>query len=163
MGKLTHVDTTTVQGVVQRYVEQWNADHADVPLWVVLAGAGDAIAIPGVTFARAGEQLAGMHHSIRAELIVLNRAMVPSSLLSTFLHEFGHMVYRASSGNAWNEVASEAAAVRFSLEALEVEGFPDLAAREATAVLGMSGEEAYRGAVELLKHEPVWQRYANAK
>lgn len=156
------MDAQTVQAIVQRYVDRWNAKHRDVPLWVSLANPGDAIAIPGVTFARAGHAVAGMHQSIRAELIVLHKSIVPESLLTTFLHEYGHLEYRATAGEAWNEVASEVEAIRFSIEALDVEGFPDLAARETAAILEMSGAEPYKSAVDVLQGVPVWQRYAKA-
>jgi hypothetical protein len=81
----------------------------------------------------------------------------PESLLSTFFHEYGHTNYLVEHHDKEDEVASETEAIRFSLQALENEGYPNLAYREAESVKGMAGATPYKEAVANLKSDPLWQ------
>ena len=153
-----------VQKIVKRYIEEWNNDSTKSPLHVILSEPGNQIQIPGITsdviFGKANEPRAGMHLLIRANIIVLNQIMVPKSLLTTFFHEYGHAVYKELHLENWNEIDSEAAAIKFSLEALAEEGFHDLARREVKAVQQMSINEPYKSAVKTISNDPNWLRYS---
>ena len=150
--------------LARKYVDEWNQHTERAPLWVSLAMPESPVNIPGVTFSNGGAPVAGMHQSIRAELIVLNPQLVPESFLSSFFHEYGHALYAASTpAEARNVVDSEVAAIRFSLEALEKEGFADLAAREVAAVLDMAVNEPYKSAVAKLTAHPLWIKYAHRR
>jgi len=149
-----------VEGIVKSHVAVWNSDPANPPLWVVLASPGDAIQIPGVTFGNMGDGKAGMELPIRAQLIILNHHMVPESLLSTFLHEYGHAVYRNSQPKDWNEIDSEVEAIRYALKALADHGLDDLAYREAEVIKQMAGQEPYKSAVAKLADLELWRKYA---
>jgi hypothetical protein len=149
-----------IQPIVQKYVSDWNSQNPEYPLWVFLVSPGDPINIPGVSFGTTENPKAGMELSIKAHLIVINKLMVPDSILTTFTHEYGHAQYRLAHLNDFNEVDSEVAAVRSSLTILPKEGFDYLAHREAKAVREMAREQPYRGAVERLSADPLWKRYA---
>src|SRR6266700_7197901 len=92
--QLIAMDFATANKIIRRHVDLWNGNDMNAPLWVVLATPGDAIQIPNTTFGKHGEAKAGMELPIRAHLIVLNRDLTPASLLSVFLHEYGHARYR---------------------------------------------------------------------
>jgi hypothetical protein len=94
---------------------------------------------------------------------VLNAAMVPESLLSAFLHEYGHAEYRITHQDKYDEIASEVTAIRRSLELLGNEGFPELAYREAANVKEMTDSEPYKSAVARLVNDPLWVKYANVQ
>ena len=146
--------------IIKKYTDLWNSDPKHTPMWVVAASRGDSIQIPGVRFSEENSPHAGMSLAVRAELIILNRAMVPESLLSTFLHEYGHTLFRDEHGPNPSEVASEVEAIRFSLEALVAEGFDEMAYREANNVKQMAGKEPYKSAVACLQTDPLWRKYA---
>jgi hypothetical protein len=155
------VTAEDVQRLIRKYTDIWNRDRKNVPLWVISAEPGDAIAIPGITFGTSDKPKAGMNISVHAHLIVLNRKMVPESLLSTFFHEYGHAKYTVTHRRHPDEIASEAEAVRFSLEALASEGYPNLAYREADNVQHMAKEEPYKSALARLANDPLWRKYAH--
>jgi len=154
------VSIQNVEEIVKKHVAIWNNQPENVPLWVVLANPGDALSIPGVTFGNKIDGKAGMELPIRAHLIILNRHMVPESLLTTFLHEYGHAAYRISQTKDWNEIDSEVEAIQFSLNALADEGLDDLAYREAEAIKQMAVQEPYKSAVAKLTHMAIWRKYA---
>jgi hypothetical protein len=148
-----------VKKIIKTYTDNWNSNPKHLPLWVTGAAPGDNIQIPGVTFSSANKPEAGMSIAVRAELIVLNQAMVPESLLSTFLHEYGHTMYRTTHAHPV-EVDSEIAAIRFSLNALAKEGLEKLAYREADSVKQMASAEPYRTAIRRLASDPLWKKYS---
>jgi hypothetical protein len=153
------MNTLDVQTIVQKYVDAWNDSGRD-QMWVNLAAPGDHLNIPGVEFGSQDSAHAGMELPIRAHLIVLNKAMRTESLLTTFLHEYGHALYRVENPGNFDSVESEVSAIRHSLKALDAEGLPELARQEAAAVMDMTSSEPYRSAVERLKGDPLWQKYA---
>jgi len=157
------VSMQSVKAIVKKYVAIWNSQPRNVPLWVVLASPGDMLSIPGVTFGNKSDGKAGMELPIHAHLIVLNRMMVPESLLTTFLHEYGHAVYRLSQVTDWNETDSEVEAIQFSLNALADEGLDDLAYREAEAIKHMAAREPYKSAVAKLTDVTIWRKYARLR
>jgi hypothetical protein len=152
-----------VQPIVEKYVTEWNNRTPRHPLWVTLASPGDPINVPGVTFGAVGGLKAGMELPICAHLIVINRIMVPESLLTTFTHEFGHAEYRVAHPNDWQEVDSEVAAIKSSLTILVKEGFDYLAFREANALKEMTRDEPYRSAIERLAADALWIKYSAAQ
>lgn len=154
------VTVEDVQRVIKKYTDIWNSDPKNVPLWVVGAEPGDTIAIPGVTFSTTDKPKAGMNIPVHAHLIVLNKKMVPESLLSTFFHEYGHAKYLVTHQLHPDEIASETEAIRYSLEALANEGFINLAYREAENAKQMAKEEPYKTAVARLANDPLWEKYA---
>lgn len=156
------VTQVQLQQLIAKYQQAWDAAHPAAPLYIVGAAPGDIINLPGgVTFGAKGQQAAGMELPVAAcHLIVLNKAMVPESMLSTFLHEYGHARYRVTHVGNFDGIDAEAAAIMHSLEALEAEGFPDVARREAKAVVDMAGAEPYASAVQRIKDDPIWKRYA---
>ncbi|MEI7827947.1 MAG: hypothetical protein WCI87_09185 [Euryarchaeota archaeon] len=115
-----------IQPLLTKYTAQWNADTRKSPLWVVDANPGDPLNIPGVTFGDIHDPKAGMELPIKAQLIVINQAMVPESILTTFLHEYGHALYRYSASEVWDPIDSEAEAIRFTLVALDSENLAQL-------------------------------------
>jgi Zn-dependent peptidase ImmA (M78 family) len=151
------------QRVIKKHADIWNNDPKNIPLWVVAADSGDSIAIPGITFSTTEKPIAGMSISVQAHhLIVLNKRMVPESLLSTFFHELGHTKYEVKHplhDDADDQIASETEAIRFSLEALTNEGFVDLAYREAENVKQMANKEPYKSAIARLANDPLWKKY----
>ncbi len=149
-----------VQSIIDRYVRSWNAEEQPFPLWVVLANPGDSLQIPGIAFGSRDQPVAGMEVPVRAHLIVLNKNMRPESLLSTFLHEFGHARYRVLHKGSFQSVDSEVAAISHSLESLASEGLHDLARQEARAVVEMGIAEPYKSAIEQLAALPLWVKYA---
>jgi len=150
-----------IQPLLTRYTAQWNSDTHKLPLWVIGANPGDPINIPGVTFGDIHDPKAGMELPIKVQLIVINKAMVPESILTTFLHEYGHALYRFSSSETWNEIDSEVEAIRFTLVALDAENLMHLAYREARAVKDMSYKEPYKSAVTKLAKYPIWRKYSH--
>ena len=155
-----NMDAQEARAIVGRYVNEWNATKRD-PMWVTLATPGDQGNVPGVTFGDQGSAHAGMELPIRANLIVLNKAMLPGSLLSTFLHEYGHALYRVAHSDVFDPIQSEVFAIRYSLQALETEGLQWLALDEAAAVARMASDEPYASAVAKLRDDPFWQKYAS--
>lgn len=156
------MDYSKAQTIVGKYVGAWNSTSRD-PMWVILATPGDSINIPNVTFGNHDSVHAGMELPVRAQLIVLNKAMRPESLLSTFLHEYGHALYRVENPNAFNHIESEIFAIRHSLQALEAEGCQDLACQEAQTVIQMASAEPYRSAVERLQDDQLWRKYSERR
>ncbi len=150
-----------IQTLMRKYTDRWNADPNKPPLWVVAAKPGDRVQIPGITFGKVQDLIAGMELPIRAQLIVINQAMVPESKLTTFLHEYGHSLYRHSTPGEPNETDSEAEAIRFSLAALDAEELGYLAHREAEAVKRMASREPYKSAVKKLTPDPMWRKYSH--
>jgi hypothetical protein len=150
-----------VQPIVQKWVDDWNKRHPENPLWVSLLNPGDPINIPGVTFGTAANPKAGMELPIRAHLIVINRNMVPESVLTTFTHEYGHALYRLAHPNDFQEIDSEVEAIKSSLTILPSEGFEYHAYREAKAFKDMASAEPYRSAVERLAADPLWIKYSS--
>jgi hypothetical protein len=149
-----------VQSLITKYTAQWNADTRKSPLWIVGANPGDRLNIPGVTFGDIHDLKAGMELPIKAQLIVINQAMVPESILTTFLHEYGHSLYRYSAPEVWNQIDSEVEAIRFTLVTLDSENLGHLAYREAKAVKDMSSQELYKSAVAKLEKDPIWRKYS---
>jgi hypothetical protein len=149
-----------IQPLLKKYTDQWNADKKKPPLWVIGANPGDRLQIPGVTFGDVHDSKAGMELPIRAQLIVINKAMLPESILTTFLHEYGHALYRYTATGEGNSIDSEAEAIRFSLAALDAEKLAYLAYREAEAVKKMSSQEPYKSAVLKLSKDPMWKKYS---
>lgn len=149
-----------VQPIVQKYVDEWKGHNPQYPLWVSLASPGDSINVPGVTFSTTASPKAGMELAIHAHLIVINRSMVPESILTTFTHEYGHAQYRIVHPNDFREVDSEIAPIKSSLIILPSEGFEYLAYREASAFKEMAREEPYRSAVQRLAAYPLWRKYS---
>lgn len=149
-----------VKPVIQKYVDDWKTRNPQNPLWVSLASPGDPINVPGVTFGTAVSPKAGMELPIHAHLIVLNRNMVPESILTTFTHEYGHAQYRVAHPNDFQEIGSEIAALKSSLTILPSEGFEYLAHREASAFKEMARDEPYRSAVARLAADPLWRKYS---
>jgi hypothetical protein len=164
LGPEAHATLTIeqVQPIVQRYVNDWNSRNRSpkYPLWVILAGPGDPINIPGATFGTLENPKAGMEFPVNAHLILINKGMMPESILTTFTHEYGHAQYRLAHQNDFQEVDSEVAAVKSSLTILPKEGFEYLAYREAKAIKEIAKEEPYRGALQRLSTDPVWIKYA---
>jgi len=80
-----------VHSIVQKYAEQWNRQNPKYPLWVALASPGDPVNIPGATFGTSDNPQAGMELPVCAHVIVINKSMVPESILTTFTHEYGHL------------------------------------------------------------------------
>jgi hypothetical protein len=155
---MTHAD---VQALIAKYTAVWNSDAQKAPLWVIGANPGDRLQIPGVTFGNSRDlKKAGMEMPLRAHLIVINQAMIPESILTTFLHEYGHALHRYSTPSAWSRVDSEVEAIRFSLATLDSENLSQLAYREADAVKNMASEEPYKSAITKLAENPVWRKYA---
>jgi hypothetical protein len=153
--QLSTADVTTI---VQRYAANWNNEHKEMPLWVILANPGDTVNVPGRSFGTVEAPVGGMCIAIRAQVIVLNMQMVPESLLSTFFHEYGHARYNLEHPqHEVDVVASELAAIRYSLEALASEGYPELAHREAQCILDMAVAEPYKSAVAVLSSDPIWR------
>lgn len=152
------MDVSETQRIVSRYVAAWNRAGRD-PMWVYLVSPGEQINVPGVSFGDQGSSHAGMELAVRAQVIVLNKAMRAESLLTTFLHEYGHALYRSSRPEPFDRVESEAFAIRHSLQALEAEGQAELAFQEAAAVAQMASAEPYLSAVARLRDEPLWQKY----
>lgn len=152
----TSMTLEQVQPIVQKYVNEWNAQNPNYPMWVVLAKPGDPLNIPGAMFP---QNKAGMEQPIHAHLIVLNKNMVAESILTTFTHEYGHALYRRAHVHDFNEIDSEVAAIRSSLTILPKEGFEPLAYREAKAINEMADKEPDKSAVEKLKTDPLWRKY----
>jgi hypothetical protein len=149
-----------VREIVGRYVNRWNADSSRSPLWVVLASPGDSVQIPGITFGKVGDAKAGMEIPLNAHLIVLNKAMRPESLLTTFFHELGHAEYRLANKGRFSDIDSEASAILFSLGTLAKENLEDLAVQEAKAVCEMGASEPYKSAIAIIDKDRTWQRYS---
>jgi hypothetical protein len=151
-----------VQQIVQKYVNVWNSASSGCHLWVALAKPGAAIAIPDITFGMTKDPqlVAGMNIRVHVQLIVLREDMIPESLLTTFFHEYGHACYEREHPGATNEVDSEVAAIRSSLRLCVVEGFEELAYREATSVKQIAADEPYRSAVTKLADDELWRKYA---
>jgi hypothetical protein len=146
--------------LIKKYTERWNNEKRKPPLWVVGAHPGDSICIPGLTFANKGDMKAGMEILISAQVIVLNQDMLPDSIASTFLHEYGHALHRNSKAGSIDWVESEIDAIKFSLSALSEEGLDDIAYREAATVLQMTSDEPYKSAVSRLSEDPVWKKFS---
>jgi hypothetical protein len=110
----------SAERIMKWLVDEWNKDPSPA-LWVMLAKPGDHVAIPGLTFGTPEKPTAGMSQRIYAEVIVLNPAMVPESLFTSFLHEYGHCLHRKSkpAHAAVDQVESEVAAIKYSLVTLE--------------------------------------------
>jgi hypothetical protein len=150
-----------VQLIVQKYVNDWNNQNPKYFLWVCLANPGDSINIPGVRFGAPEKPMAGMEVPIDSQmLIVINKNMLPESILQTFTHELGHALYRLAHPNDFQIVDSEVAAVHSSLTILPREGFESLAYREAKAFQEMANDEPYRSALERISNDPLWRKYA---
>ncbi len=128
--------------VVLKYVGIWNAAYPATPLWAQVAP------IP-----------AGMHFRFNGFFILVNGAMFPESVVTTFFHEYGHAHYEREHGGG-NVVDSEAAAIRSSLQLSTQEGLEELAFREADAIKQMAANEPYRSAVAKLNDDPLWRKYA---
>jgi hypothetical protein len=94
--------------------------------------------------------LAGMNIRVHVQLIVLRQYMTPERLLTTFFHGCGHACYESEHPGAINEVDSEVAAIRSSLELCMAEGLEELAYREAKSVTEIAANEPYRSAVAKL-------------
>ena len=150
-----------IQPLMKKYTDQWDADKKKPPLWVIGANPGDRIQIPGVTFGEVLDSKAGMELPIKVQLLVINKAMVPESILTTFLHEYGHALYRYTSSGEGNPIDSETEAIRFSLAALDAENLGYLAYREAEAAKKMSYQDPYKSAVMRLSKDPMWKKYSN--
>lgn len=71
------VTVVQIKTIVQRYVEDWSKRNPKYPLWVLLAGPGDSLNIPGATFGTREKPKAGMELPINADLIVINKNMCP--------------------------------------------------------------------------------------
>jgi hypothetical protein len=128
---------------ILKYVGIWNVSFPDSPLWVNVTGIR-----------------AGMHFRFNGHFILVNAAMVPESIITTFFHEYGHAHYEREHRDSQNVVDSEVAAIRSSLELCVAEGLEDLAYREAAAIKNMAHEEPYRTAVQKLVTDPLWRKYA---
>ena len=152
----TQMTSEQVQPIVQKYVNEWNTQNPNYPMWVLLANPGDPLNIPGAMFP---PNKAGMEQPIHAHLIVLSKNMVAESVLTTFTHEYGHALYRRGHARRFNEVDSEVAAIRSSLTILPKEGLEQLAYREAKAVNEMADKEPYKSAVQKLESDPLWRKY----
>jgi len=152
----TQMTSEQVQAIVQKYVNEWNTENPNYPMWIVLAGPGDPLNIPGATFP---QNTAGMEQPINAHLIVLNKNMVAESILTTFAHEYGHAVYRRGHTHNFNDVDSEVAAIRSSLTILPKEDLEPLAYREAKAINEMAAKEPYKSAVQRLESDSLWRKY----
>jgi hypothetical protein len=149
-----------VQPIIQKYVHLWETLNPKRPMWVSLAGPGDPVNVPGVRFGTPEKPVAGMENQITAVLIIINKNMIPDSILTTFTHEYGHAEYREAHPNNFQEIDSEVAAVKSSLTILPKEGFVYLAYKEAKAVKEMSKDEPYRSAVQRLANDPLWTKYS---
>ena len=148
--------------VIKRYTDLWNSDTRKAPLWVSGALPGSSIPIPGINFGTTSQPKAGLSIPVHANLIVLNQDMLPESLLTTFLHEYGHTIYRDTQP-VFDEIDSEVEAIRYSLATLENEDLADLAYREAAAVLSMATEDPYKTAVARLASDPLWIKYSRVR
>lgn len=154
-----------VQLILQKYVNIWNSANRGCHLWVALAYPGGAITIPDVTFGmnKDPHRVAGMNVLVHIQLIVLRQDMTPESLLTTFFHEYGHACYEREHPGAVNEVNSEVAAIRSSLELCVAEGCEELAYREAKSVKEIAANEPYRSAVAKLADDELWRKYARGE
>jgi hypothetical protein len=152
------MEVSEAQAIVSKYTAAWEHAGRD-RMWVVLASPGEPVNIPGISFGDQGSSHAGMEVAVRAHVIVLNKAMRAESLLSTFLHEYGHALYRSAQPDPFDPIESEAFAIKHSLQALESGGLSVLAFQEASAVAQMASVEPYRSAVARLCNEPLWQKY----
>jgi hypothetical protein len=149
-----------VQFVVNKYTNEWNARNPQYPLWVYTTGPGDPISVPGAG-ANFGRDKGGMEIAIHAEVILLNKSMVPESILTTFTHEYGHAQYRLAHPTNFDTVDSEVAAIRSSLTILPKESFESLAYREAKAIKEMANMEPYKSALQKLANDPLWKKYSS--
>jgi hypothetical protein len=154
-----------VQVILQKYVNLWNSANHACHLWVALAHPGAAITIPNTTFGmnKDPQQVAGMNVRVHFQLIVLREDMPPESLLTTFFHEYGHACYEIEHPGAINEVDSEVAAIRSSLELCVAERVEELAYREAKSIKEIAADEPYRSAVEKLADDKLWRKYASGE
>jgi hypothetical protein len=89
--------------------------------------------------------------------------MRPESILTTFLHEFGHVRYLYELKDKPNEVEAEKHAISFSLEFLDSRGWTKLAQEETAAIEKMADQEPYKSAVDLLANDVNWQKYRSRK
>jgi hypothetical protein len=95
-----------------------------------------------------------------------NKLMLPAQL-STFFHEYGHAVYRCTSGEEITDEGSltrtETAAMLSSLRLTDREGLPEIATvsvfmiREAAKFGG-----AHQKAFENVTMDSLWSKYANS-
>ncbi len=131
-----------VKNITLKYVDIWNATYPASPLWALLT-----------------DTKAGMHFRFNGFFILVNSAMVPESVLTTFFHEYGHAQYEREH-HVGNVVDSEVAAIRSSLQLSTEEGLEELAFREADAIKQMAANEPYRSAVAKLNDDPLWRKYA---
>ena len=154
-----------VQLILQKYVNVWDSANTERHLWVALAYPGAAITIPNTTFGlnKDPQQVAGMNVRVHVQLIVLREDMAPESLLTTFFHEYGHACYGREHPGATDEVDSEVAAIRSSLELCVAEGVEELAYREAKSVKEIAANEPYRSAVAKLADDELWRKYASGE
>lgn len=144
--------------LINRYVAHWNSNPHHAPLRVVAVQPGEEIHIPYGTFRSDLAGLALAH--VQVHVIALNKLAPVASLPGTFLHELGHVAYNTSARSGWDKVASEAFAIRFSIDALAREGLEHLAFREAQAILSLKDRDPYRSAIAQLAGDPTWRKYA---
>lgn len=151
------------QAIVQKYVNAWNQVSGRPSMWVLCASPGQTLAIPGVTFGASEQLCAGMELPLNAHLIVLHSAMTPESTLRTFLHEYGHAIYRIDHSQHFDPIDSEVAAIRHSLLALDNEGLTSLAREEVTAIISMGSFEPYASAIQRLTMDDLWRTYSEGR
>lgn len=155
-------DTINSEALISKYAELWNSEKSKPPLWVLGANPGETLVIPGVTFSTESQPKAGMEILINAELIIINKAMKQESIISTFLHEYGHALYRVKHRKNFNEGDSEYEAMKFSIITLHQEGLDQIAKSEISALIEMAKNEPYKLGVEKLKREKIWKDILNA-
>jgi len=98
-------------------------------------------------------------------LIGIHRLLKPPARLSTFFHEYGHVIYRIESNEDDSEglglVRSETAAMLSSLRLPDEEGLPEVAVVSATGILStVNLTDEYRQAFENISKNPLWLKYA---
>ena len=81
-----------VKAIIREVTETWNHEHLDYLMWVNGGKPGvEVVILTGHTFGTPTDKKAGMTLPImlKGAAVMINDAMRPESILTTFLHEFG--------------------------------------------------------------------------
>src|SRR5438046_1065368 len=106
-----------IKTIIREVTETWNRGHPDFVVWVNGGKPGVQVVIPtGHFFGSPAAIQAGMTLPItlKGAAVMINDAMRPESILTTFLHEFGHVHYLYGAKEKPNEVEAEKHAISFS-------------------------------------------------
>lgn len=145
--------------IIREASDAWNSDskNANWPVNVRYAKPGDSISITLSigTFPQEG----GMTTPFSGQVIVVNSEFIPESQVQTLFHELGHAHYNNRNPGVNNQIDSQAAAFKFSLESLAACD-EELAYREGVAILGMSTAEPSKSALARIANDPIWKKYS---